>query len=593
MSKLLIAAVIAGTAWAQTELLRNGGAESDLSSWTVDGNASVQSYGNAAWPSPASRGAKYFAAENGRVLLSQEVAVSGGMKFVASGYMNNAEMLLRFYDAQARYLYGVSLGTIRFANRGLLRQERMGQVPAGAVRVRVELTLEPEGGADNLSVAVSTLLEAPGNVYFQNLIVNPGAENGPVGVGAEVAADVPGWARAHGASVAAYSGGSWIGPNDPGPANRGTKLFHGGPAESGFYQHIDVSAAARWIDAGQVRFKLSGWFGGAGNSAPSSLLRCEFYDWNGDNNLHEVRLGPVATERAALGQRTADGLLPAGTRKVLISVQMSSPGSIADALDFEISGPGGPPQIAADGVRGAGAFGGGAAAPGTWIEIFGANLSQSTRAWVEADFVNNTAPRSLDGVSVLVGGRPAFVGYVSPTQVNALLPADVPLGTQSVIVRNAIGEGGGSVVSVNANAAGILAPAQFRLSGQQYIGALFDDGKTWAMARGAVAGIDSRPATPGDRLTTFGVGLGPVISGLQPGVVPSGPQSIINQLQIYLANVPASVSYAGLAPGFVGLYQINFTVPTLPQVSAGMVVPLEFRLSGTRLAQNLVIAVSN
>lgn len=590
MRKLLILAAIASAGWAQTELLRNGGAESDLSSWTVEGNVSAQSYGNATWPAPANRGAKYFMAEGTRSVLSQDIAVSGGMKFVASGYINNAAMTLRFLDAQDRFLFAESFGPIRFANRGFLRQERMGQVPMAAVKLRVELALEAEGGADNLSVVVSPIQEAPGNVYFRNLVVNPGAENGPAGVGAEIAADVPGWSRVHGASVAAYSGGSWIGPNDPGPSARGAKVFHGGPAESGFYQHIDVSAAARWIDAGQVRFKVSGWLGGAGNSAPSPVLRCEFYDWNGDNNLHEVLLGPVATERAALGQRTADGQLPIGTRQVVISLQMTSPGSIADVLEFEISGPGGPPQIASDGVRGAGAFGGGAAAPGTWIEIFGASLSQTTRAWVEADFVNNTAPRSLDGVSVLVGGRQAFVGYVSPTQVNALLPADVPLGTQGVVVRNGIGEGGGAVVSVNANAAGILAPAQFRLSGQQHIGALFEDGKTWVLARGAVAGLESRPAVPGDRITTFAVGLGPVISGLQPGIVPTGPQSIISQLQVYLANVPATVSYAGLAPGYVGLYQINFTVP---QVSSGTAVPLEFRLSGTRLAQNLVIAISD
>jgi uncharacterized protein (TIGR03437 family) len=174
--------------------------------------------------------------------------------------------------------------------------------------------------------------------------------------------------------------------------------------------------------------------------------------------------------------------------------------------------------------------------------------------------------------------------------VNALLPADVPLGTQGVVVRNGIGEGGGAVVSVNANAAGILSPAQFRLQGQQYIGALLEDGKTWVLARGALAGVESRPASAGERLTTYAVGLGAVISGLQPGVVPTGPQSIIGQLQIYFANIPATVSYAGLAPGYVGLYQINFTVP---QVSPGTAVPLEFRLSGTRLSQNLVIAISN
>lgn len=238
----------------------------------------------------------------------------------------------------------------------------------------------------------------------------------------------------------------------------------------------------------------------------------------------------------------ADGLVPPGTRKVLLSLEMRSFGSLADVLEFSVSGPGGPPQI------------------------------------------------SADGVSVLVGGRPAFVSYISPTQVNALLPNDVPLGTQSVVVRSALGEGGGAVLSVNATAPGFLAPATFRLQNQQHLAALFADGKSWVLPRGAVPDLDSRPAIPGDKLTTYAIGLGPVSSGLQPGVLATGPQGIIGSLQIFVANLPASVDYAGLAPGFVGLYQVNFTVP---QVSPGPAVPLEFRLNGNRLTQNLVLAITN
>src|SRR4029079_16687998 len=68
----------------------------------------------------------------------------------------------------------------------------------------------------------------------------------------------------------------------------------------------------------------------------------------------------------------------------------------------------------------------GPVAPHSWVNIFGSNLSGTTRPWSAADFVNGQMPFSLDGVSVLVNlfGAPrlTYVGYVSPTQVNFLLP---------------------------------------------------------------------------------------------------------------------------------------------------------------------------
>lgn len=580
--------------WAQSEAIRNGGAESDLAGWTGEGNMLALGYGAATWPSPLARGAKYFASESTRSTISQDMPIQAGQKFLASAYLSAAEMNLRFYDAQSRELLHISLRAAASANRALLRQEQLGLVPAGAVRARVDLQVEASGAADQLSLLTWPLAESPATTYFLNLIANPSAEAGPSGQGAEIAVDIPGWARQRAASVAGYRGSGWIGPNDPGPGNRGGQLFHGGPEDSRLYQYLDLSGVARWIDEGQVRFRAAAWLGGAGNQAPSPILKLEFLDWNSSQALREVSLGPVSTDGPALGQRVADGVVPPGTRKVLLSLEMRSFGALADVLEFSVSGPGGPPQISADGVRGAAAFGGGVAAPGTWIEIYGFNLAPTTRGWAPADFNNNLAPRSLDGVSVLVGGRPAFVSYISPTQVNALLPNDVALGTQSVVVRSALGEGGGAVLSVNATAPGFLAPAAFRIQNQQYLAALFADGKTWVLPRGTVTGLDSRPAIPGDKLTTYAIGLGPVSSGLQPGVLATGPQGIIGSLQILVANLPASVDYAGLAPGFVGLYQVNFTVPQVATpANPGLGVPLEIRLNGTRLTQNLVLAIGD
>ena len=74
-----------------------------------------------------------------------------------------------------------------------------------------------------------------------------------------------------------------------------------------------------------------------------------------------------------------------------------------------------PPTIG--GVITASTFGGTpSAAPGSFIEIYGADLANTTRQWSTADFDGLRAPTSLDGVTVTVGGQSAFAYYVSPSR---------------------------------------------------------------------------------------------------------------------------------------------------------------------------------
>ena len=67
-----------------------------------------------------------------------------------------------------------------------------------------------------------------------------------------------------------------------------------------------------------------------------------------------------------------------------------------------------------------------AIAPNTWVEIKGSNLAPAgdSRIWKAADFLNNEMPKQLDGVSVTVNGKAAYVYYISPSQVNILTPPD-------------------------------------------------------------------------------------------------------------------------------------------------------------------------
>ena len=94
-----------------------------------------------------------------------------------------------------------------------------------------------------------------------------------------------------------------------------------------------------------------------------------------------------------------------------------------------------PPTVG--GVITASTFGGStSAAPGSFIEIYGADLSNTTRQWSTADFDGPRAPTSLDGVTVTVGGQSAFVYYVSPGQVDALLPSGISADRKRLPARS-------------------------------------------------------------------------------------------------------------------------------------------------------------
>ena len=74
----------------------------------------------------------------------------------------------------------------------------------------------------------------------------------------------------------------------------------------------------------------------------------------------------------------------------------------------------------------------------SWVAIYGSNLAPpgSDRTWGEQDIVDGRLPLSLDGVSVTTNAKPAFVEYISPTQVNVLAPDDTATGPANVIVAN-------------------------------------------------------------------------------------------------------------------------------------------------------------
>lgn len=219
-------------------------------------------------------------------------------------------------------------------------------------------------------------------------------------------------------------------------------------------------------------------------------------------------------------------------------------------------------------------FGGGNVfSSGSWLEIKGSNFASLTRTWLAADFRGALAPTALEDVSVSIAGKPAYVAYISPTQVNVQAPADTSLANVSVTVSNCAGASTPFTLLKIALAPGILAPASFDIGGVQYAVAQLPDG-AFVGRPNLIAGASFRPAKPGDVVVLYGVGFGDVSPPTDPGTIASGETSLNSSLSVRFGSTPANVPYRGLSPGFVGLYQFNVEVPDVPNGDAQVSVSL-------------------
>ncbi|MDQ6759362.1 MAG: peptidylprolyl isomerase [Acidobacteriota bacterium] len=222
------------------------------------------------------------------------------------------------------------------------------------------------------------------------------------------------------------------------------------------------------------------------------------------------------------------------------------------------------PTIGENGIVTASSFGGFPwAAPASYIEIFGSYFSTDTRGWTAADFSNGTAPTSLSGVSVTVNGRPAYVYYVSPTQVNAQIPGITPSGGQVPVVVTFQGQSSAPVMlTVKQYGAGLLAPPAFKIKDKQYAAAVHSSTGAF-VSNGSIPGVPAAPAVPGETLLLYGIGFGPVTpsSTAIAGQIVRVNSTITTALKFNIGDTPAEVSYAGLVTGLVGVYQFNVKVP--------------------------------
>jgi uncharacterized protein (TIGR03437 family) len=201
------------------------------------------------------------------------------------------------------------------------------------------------------------------------------------------------------------------------------------------------------------------------------------------------------------------------------------------------------PVISSGGVLNA-ASGAAGVSPGAWISIYGSHLASTTYMAGAADLVDGFLPTRLKGVSVQINGKPAFLSYISPGQINVQAPDDTVQGVVAVSVSTALG----ASAAVSATEQAIL-PGLFTASGY-VIGVRVRDGAIINSVTGA---------KPGDTLELFATGLGPASPTPAAGLVFSGADPVTNSVSVTLGSTAAQVLWSGLIGA--GLYQINVTLP--------------------------------
>jgi uncharacterized protein (TIGR03437 family) len=192
--------------------------------------------------------------------------------------------------------------------------------------------------------------------------------------------------------------------------------------------------------------------------------------------------------------------------------------------------------------------------PGSWLTIKGSNLSPVTDTWEKA-IVNGKLPTSLDGVSVSVGSKPAFVYFISSGQINVQAP-DVGTGPAPVTVTTPNGTSAAVTATVVAQS-----PAFFLWPGSQAVATRNSDASL-AVKNGTFTGATTAAAKPGDVLILWGTGFGPTTPPVDAGIqVPADKVYNSSPVSIKIGTADSQVFGAALSPGFAGLYQVAIQVP--------------------------------
>ena len=293
------------------------------------------------------------------------------------------------------------------------------------------------------------------------------------------------------------------------------------------------------------------------------------------SGVHVSTSASITTSSLAAGAHTLQAAYPGnglyGPSTSQLVSQVIAGGGSAD------------PGIAANGVVNGASFQTGIAAD-SWVTILGTNLAPTTDNWGNS-VINGTLPTTLDGVSVTMDGKPAYISYISSGQLNVLAP-DLSPGPVTVTVTTPTGAA--SVSTVTASLYGLYAPAFFLWPANQPVATRTDFSP--AAKSGSIAGTTTVPAKPGDTIILWGTGFGPTNPAAPVGVVvPLGQiYTTTTTPTVTINNVPVMVLSAALSPGLAGVCQIAIQVPdTLTDGDW----PIQASIGGVSSPSNVLLTV--
>ena len=195
--------------------------------------------------------------------------------------------------------------------------------------------------------------------------------------------------------------------------------------------------------------------------------------------------------------------------------------------------------------------------PGEWVSIYGTNLAGGTATWT------GNFPISLAGTSVTIDGKPAYLSFVSPLQINLQVPNDTSTGSVPVVVTTA-SESAMSTVTLAQ-----FGPSFFSLDGSHVAGIILrsDGSGTYGGGSydiigptGTSLGYQTVAVKAGDVVELFGTGFGPTNPPVAAGQAFSGAAPTINPVTLLLNNVSVPPAFAGLSGA--SPYQLNLTIPS-------------------------------
>lgn len=291
---------------------------------------------------------------------------------------------------------------------------------------------------------------------------------------------------------------------------------------------------------------------------------------NGDPQLPLKSLNDGRWQGTWFGRNVKAGQIVISTNALLDSQNLRGASQYTGSLQLNVE----VPLVNADGITSAALpFGNAPLSPGSLIQIagkaFAAGQSSATGLPLTTD---------LSGTTVLLAGRFLPLIYSSAGTITAVVPYDFDVDSQFQVLVSR----GGAVSGPEPVTIAAAQPSIFRIDAGDTTGVAQDIWNRLTAGTppdpGSIA--PSQPVKPGDKLVIYCTGLGALKQALDPAVpAPATPVATMNPVTVAIGSQSANVSFAGLVPGYIGIYQIRLTVPG-GIVSAGGAVPLIVSVSG-------------